>query len=421
MERHSTERPWRGAAIAERLAAVRRATVALAAPLSAEDAMVQSMPDASPAKWHLAHTTWFFETFVLAAGEPGARPFHPAYGFLFNSYYEAVGPRQPRPERGLLSRPPLEDVLRYRRAVDERLGALLAARPGDALLDVLELGIAHEEQHQELLLTDVKHAFFSQPLRPAYGPPPQRAAAPAPPLAFLAREGGVREIGAPAHGFAFDNERPRHRALLEPHALATRPATCGEWLAFMDAGGYDRPGHWLSDGWAAATRHGWRAPLYWVQEGRGWWQYSLGGMRPVDEAEPVAHVSYFEADAYARWAGARLPTEEEWEAAAPDAAGAGNFAATGRLHPEGARPGEGLRQLLGDVWEWTRSAYAPYPGFRPAAGALGEYNGKFMVSQLVLRGGSCATPPGHVRPSYRNFFYPDARWQFTGVRLARDA
>jgi ergothioneine biosynthesis protein EgtB len=382
--------------------------------------MLQSMPDASPAKWHLGHTTWFFETFVLAAAEPGTRPFDPAYGYLFNSYYDAVGPRQPRPERGLLSRPPLDDVLRYRRAVDERMGALLARGAGDALLDVVELGVAHEEQHQELLLTDVKHAFFSQPLRPAYGPPP-RAAAAAPPLAFLPQEGGVREIGARPEGFAFDNERPRHRALLEPHALASRPVTCGEWLAFMEAGGYDRPEHWLSDGWAAVARHGWRAPLYWVREGARWWQFTLGGMRPVDEAEPVAHVSYFEADAYARWAGARLPTEEEWEAAAGDAPPPSNDAGAGRLHPEAARAGPGFRQLLGDVWEWTRSAYAPYPGFRPEGGALGEYNGKFMVSQLVLRGGSCATPPGHVRPSYRNFFYPDARWQLSGVRLARDA
>jgi ergothioneine biosynthesis protein EgtB len=422
VERDSTERP-RSAAIAARFAGVRRATLGLAAPLSAEDAMVQSMPDASPAKWHLAHTTWFFETFVLAAAEPDARPFDPAYAFLFNSYYDAVGPRQPRPERGLLSRPPLEDVLRYRREVNERVGALLsgASPERERLLDVVELGIAHEEQHQELLLTDVKHAFFSQPLRPAYGPAPARAAGAAPRLAFVPRDGGVREVGAGPQGFAFDNERPRHRALLEPHALASRPVTCGEWLAFMEAGGYDRPEHWLSDGWTAASRNGWRAPLYWVQDGGAWWQFTLGGMRRVDEAEPVAHVSCFEADAYARWADARLPTEEEWEAAASGAPPGGNLASAGRLHPEAAGAGDGLRQLFGDVWEWTRSAYAPYPGFRPAAGALGEYNGKFMVSQLVLRGGSCATPAGHVRPSYRNFFYPDARWQFSGVRLARDA
>src|SRR5512138_1211355 len=334
-DRGSTERARR-ARIAARFAAVRRATRALAAPLSAEDAMVQSMPDASPAKWHLAHTTWFFETFVLAPAAPGARAFDPAYAFLFNSYYDAVGPRQPRPERGLLSRPPLEDVLRYRAHVDERVGALLDGLPGDALLDVVELGIAHEEQHQELLLTDVKHAFFSQPLRPAYVRAPAPAAGAAPPLAFVPREGGVRDVGAAPDGFAFDNERPRHRALLEPYALASRPVTCGEWLAFMQAGGYDRPEHWLSDGWAAASARSWRAPLYWIEDGGAWWQFTLGGVRRVDEAEPVAHVSYFEADAYARWAGARLPSEEEWEAAAAEMGRGGRFADSGRLHPAAA-------------------------------------------------------------------------------------
>jgi ergothioneine biosynthesis protein EgtB len=411
----------RAAATARRLEAVRRRTVALAAPLSPEDAMVQSMPDASPAKWHLAHTSWFFETFVLARAEPDVPPFDARWSYLFNSYYEAVGARQPRPERGLLSRPPLEDVLRYRARIDERMAALLAAAPAEELLDVVDLGVAHEEQHQELLLTDVKHAFWSQPLRPAYGAPPPPAGRGAAPLAFLRREGGVREVGAPASGFAFDNERPRHRALLEPHGLASRPVTCGEWLAFMEAGGYARPVHWLSEGWDAAQRSGWTAPLYWTREGGRWWQFTLGGMRPVDEAEPVAHVSYYEADAYARWAGARLPAEEEWEAAAEGSARAGTFADARRFHPAAAEPGEGLLQAFGDVWEWTRSAYAPYPGFRPGPGALGEYNGKFMVSQLVLRGGSCATPAGHVRPSYRNFFHPGDRWQFSGVRLARDA
>jgi ergothioneine biosynthesis protein EgtB len=410
----------RGVTMSERFAAARRATVALAAPLSAEDAMLQSMPDASPAKWHLAHTTWFFEAFVLARATPPIPPYDPRWGFLFNSYYEAVGPRQPRPERGLLSRPPLAEVLRWRARVDERVGALLASAAADAFRDVVELGIAHEEQHQELLLTDVKHGFSVQPLRPAYGSPPAPAAGGAPPLGWVGRDGGVRELGAAPRGFAFDNERPRHRVLLQAYALATRPVTCGEWLAFIEAGGYARPELWLSDGWAAVQRNGWQAPLYWREEGGAWWQFTLGGMRPLDEAEPVAHVSAYEADAYARFAGARLPTEAEWEVAAEAATPDGTFAEDGRLHPAAARAGEGFHQLLGDVWEWTQSAYAPYPGFRPLAGALGEYNGKFMVNQLVLRGGSCATPRGHVRPSYRNFFPPEARWQFTGVRLARD-
>jgi ergothioneine biosynthesis protein EgtB len=379
------------------------------------------MPDASPAKWHLAHTTWFFEAFVLGRANPPVAPQHPEWAYLFNSYYEAAGPRQPRPERGLLSRPPLDAVLRWRAAVDERMRALLQGDVRDDLLDVVALGIAHEEQHQELLVTDVKHAFSVQPLRPAYLPsPPAPSTAEAARLAWIPREGGVRELGAAGAGFAFDNERPRHRVLLRPHALASRAVTCGEWLAFMDAGGYRRPEHWLSDGWAAVQRNGWRAPLYWLEDGPRWRQFTLGGVRAIDEAEPVAHVSYYEADAYARWAGARLPTEAEWEAAADGAPEDGTFADGGRLHPAAAR-GDGMAQLFGDVWEWTQSAYAPYPGFRPLPGALGEYNGKFMVNQLVLRGGSCATPRGHVRASYRNFFQPEARWQFSGLRLARDA
>jgi ergothioneine biosynthesis protein EgtB len=410
----------RCAALLERYLAVRRATVALAAPLSAEDAQIQSMPDASPAKWHLAHTTWFFEAFVLARAEPPVPPHDRAFGYLFNSYYEAAGPRQPRPERGLLSRPPLEEVLRWRAIVDERVAGFLSGSPAEALLDVVALGIAHEEQHQELLVTDVKHAFSVQPLRPAYLARPPAPGAAAPRLAWIPREGGVCEIGAGGAGFAFDNERPRHRVLIQPHALASRPVTCGEWMEFVGAGGYRRPDHWLSDGWAAVQRNGWRAPLYWAEEGGRWWQFTLGGTRPVDEAEPVAHVSFYEADAFARWAGARLPTEAEWETAAEGAREDGTFADAGRLHPAAARGG-GLVQLLGDVWEWTQGAYAPYPGFRPLAGALGEYNGKFMVNQLVLRGGSCATPRGHVRASYRNFFPPEARWQFSGLRLARDA
>jgi len=411
----------RAQSLARRFRAVRATTRALAARLTPEDAMVQSMPDASPAKWHLAHTSWFFEAFLLARLERHFRPFHPRFAFLFNSYYDAVGPRQPRPQRGLLSRPALEEVLRYRDEVEARVEALL---PGlDAAgLQVLELGVAHEEQHQELLLTDVKHAFASNPLRPAYAPdaaPP--SGAPAPPHTFLPREGGLTAIGAGGEGFAFDCERPRHRIWLEPHALGSRLVTAGEWRDFVEDGGYRRPELWLSEGWAAAQRGGWEAPLYWERDGAGHAVFTLGGLRPLDPAAPVVHVSLYEADAYARWAGARLPSEAELERAAEGAAAEGALLEDGRLHPAPAREGPGLRQLLGDAWEWTRSAYAPYPGFRPLEGALGEYNGKFMVGQLVLRGGSCATPAGHLRATYRNFFPPDARWQFTGVRLARDA
>ena len=401
-----------------RLREVRAATRALAAPLTPEDAQVQSMPDASPAKWHLGHTTWFFEAFVLAPARPGRRPFHPSYAYLFNSYYEAAGPRQPRPERGLLTRPGLADVLRYRAEVEAEVAEILPGLPPEAL-DVVELGIAHEEQHQELLLTDLKHAFWSNPLRPAYHrAPPPPASGPAATLAWIAQPAGRFELGTPEGGFAFDNERPRHPVLLASHAVASRPITCAEWIAFLEDGGYARPALWMADGWAAARRQGWTAPLYWERRDGGWWQFTLGGMRAVDPAEPVSHVSWFEADAYARWAGVRLPTEAAWERAAAAAPADGTFAEDGRHHPAAAA--RGARQLLGDVWEWTSSPYGPYPGFRPLAGALGEYNGKFMVSQLVLRGGSCATPRRHVRPGYRNFFYPDARWQFSGVRLARD-
>jgi ergothioneine biosynthesis protein EgtB len=422
MEAGRSQQPHgRAAILAARWSAVRRATTALAAGLSPEDALVQSMPDASPTKWHLAHTTWFFEAFVLAHAEPRAAPFDPRYGYLFNSYYDAIGPRHPRLERGLLSRPALGEVLRYRAHVDARIGDLLGRPCADDLLDAVELGVAHEEQHQELILTDVKHAFFSQPLRPAYAPGCAPAGAMAAPLRFLERDPGVREIGASAAEFAFDNERPRHRVLLAAHQIASRPVTCGEWLEFMEAGGYARPAHWLADGWAAAQRNRWGAPLYWFEDGGRWWQFTLGGIRRVDEAEPVAHVSYYEADAYARFAGARLPSEAEWEVVAQGAPQEGTFANAARFHPAVTPGGEGPLGLFGDVWEWTQSGYAPYPGFRPAAGAAGEYNGKFMVNQLVLRGGSCASPRGHVRASYRNFFYPDARWQFSGVRLARDA
>ncbi len=410
--------------LAARFRAVRARTEWLCAPLSPEDMVVQSMPDASPAKWHLAHTTWFFETFVLAPREPGFAPFHPRYGYLFNSYYDAVGPRHQRARRGLLTRPPLAEIRAYRAQVGARVEALLARRLDAEGEAVLELGLHHEQQHQELLLTDVKHALSSNPLRPAYAPPLLASARRAPPLGFVAHAGGLHEVGHAGPGFAFDNEGPRHRVWLEPFAIATRAVTNREYLAFMEDGGYRRPELWLFDGFAAAQANGWEAPLYWERQAAGWILFTLHGPRPLDPDEPVAHVSFYEADAYARWAGARLPTEEEWEVAAGDAAGDGAFADGGRFHPAVAaeeRAAHQVAQVFGDVWEWTRSAYGPYPRFRPAAGALGEYNGKFMCNQLVLRGGSCATPAGHVRRTYRNFFHPEARWQFSGIRLAREA
>jgi ergothioneine biosynthesis protein EgtB len=407
---------------------VRAALEAAAAPLAPEDLVVQSMPDASPAKWHLAHTSWFFETFVLADPAFGdSRPFHPKYGYLFNSYYDTVGDRHPRPKRGLLTRPSADEVFRYRAHVDavlaERLPRLSA--PDFARLrPVIEVGLNHEQQHLELLFTDIKHAFAQNPLRPAYrerGPlgEPKGHSRRTTPVTFVPFEPGVYHIGRAGDGFAFDNEGPPHRVFLEPFAVASRLVTCGEYLEFMADGGYARPELWLSDGWAARRQHGWEAPLYWEKDGDGWQVFTLTGIRPVNETEPVCHVSFYEADAFARWAGARLPTEAEWEVAAGDRPVAGNLLEEDRLHPSPARDEGPLVQLFGDVWEWTQSPYGPYPGYRPLAGALGEYNGKFMCNQMVLRGGSCVTPRSHIRPTYRNFFPPAARWQFTGVRLAR--
>jgi ergothioneine biosynthesis protein EgtB len=393
-----------------RFETVRARTVSLCAPLSAEDAQLQSMADASPAKWHLAHTTWFFETFVLAP--LGAAPVAPAFAFLFNSYYEAAGPRAARDRRGLVSRPSLADVHAYRAEVDRRtLNAIVEGR-ADAV--VVELGLHHEQQHQELVLTDLKHALGTQPTRPAYRADLARPALEAsPPITWREHAGGVIAIGADV-GFAFDNERPRHRVFVEPFELASRPVSNAEVLAFIADGGYTRPELWLSDGWAIVQREGWTAPLYWELD-RGE-LYDLAGVRAIDRAETACHLSLYEADAIARWAGARLPTEAEWEhVAAFEDPSIGHFADDDRLHPRGAL------ELFGDVWQWTQSAYSPYPGFRPLAGALGEYNGKFMSGQTVLRGGSCFTPRGHIRASYRNFFPPHARWQMTGVRFARDA
>lgn len=410
-------------ALGSRYPAVRSASERLAAPLSAEDCGIQSMEDASPTKWHLAHTSWYFETFVLETTVPGYVHFDSHFRVLFNSYYNGVGQQYSRPQRGMLSRPSLAEVLAYRAHVDRHMADLLSKEPDldPDVGDAIELGLHHEQQHQELILTDIKHALAANPMHPAYAAAAPSTRAPSPAQGWIAFEAGLREIGAPDPGFAFDNERPVHRQYLETFELATRPVTNREWLAFIDAGGYRNPSHWLSDGWQTAQAKGWRAPLYWQpSDAEAWSVFTLAGLRELDPDEPVCHVSYYEADAYARFADARLPGEAEWEIAARELPIDGRFVESGRFHPGPAEPGPGMRQLYGDVWEWTRSPYGPYPGFRAAAGAIGEYNGKFMSNQLVLRGGSCATPAGHVRTSYRNFFHPDARWQFSGVRLARD-
>jgi ergothioneine biosynthesis protein EgtB len=404
---------------------VRAATEALCRPLEPEDYGLQSMPDASPPKWHLAHTTWFFDTFVLAPrGTPA--PFDPAFSVLFNSYYIGVGPAHARPQRGLLSRPTIAEVRRYREQVDAMLVDLLERGAfADRELALVELGLHHEQQHQELLLTDLLHAFSHNPLRPAYRAPIERRDhADAPTLRWVEHPGGLLEVGHGAQGFAFDNELPRHRVHLAPFALGSRLVTCGEVAEFIADGGYRRAELWLAPGWDALQRGGWQAPLYWEHDADDRWRtFTLAGMQAIEPAAPVCHVSYFEADAYARWAGARLPNEHEWEVLGRNSTIAGNFAERGRFQPQplATAADRGLAQAWGDAWEWTRSAYAPYPGFRPLAGTIGEYNGKFMCGQLVLRGGSCATPATHVRATYRNYFPPEARWQFSGIRLARDA
>jgi ergothioneine biosynthesis protein EgtB len=399
------------AALAERFAAVRARTVALAAPLSPEDQCVQSMPDASPTKWHLAHTSWFFETVVLGPHVAGYECFEPRWHHLFNSYYEALGPRHPRPQRGLLTRPLLASVHRYRAHVDAAVGHFIAmADEGTwaAAQPLVELGLQHEEQHQELILTDLLHTFSCNPLLPAYQPvetPALRLAAGTAPLAWVTGPAGPVRIGHAGDGFAFDNESPRHTVWLQPYRIADRLVTCGEFADFIADGGYRTPSLWLSDGWALVQAEHWQAPIYWLAPGDPrapapqWQVFGLDGVRPLDASAPVSHLSFYEAAAYAEWAGARLPTEAEWEA---------------------AYELPGLQQLSGHVWQWTRSSYDPYPGFHPWSGTVAEYNGKFMVGQLVLRGGSSATPPGHARRSYRNFFPPAARWQFSGVRLAKD-
>jgi ergothioneine biosynthesis protein EgtB len=373
---------------------VRSLTEALAAPLSAEDQTVQSMPDASPTKWHLAHTTWFFETFVLQPHARGYRVFDPAYDYLFNSYYEAVGPRHPRPQRGLITRPGVAEVLAYRHHVTT---AMLAFLTGDhAVHDLVQLGLNHEQQHQELILMDIKHALSMNPLQPAYRAARGGWVQAVQSMGWREFEGGLVETGHDGRGFAFDNEGPRHRSWLDAFALGRRPVNCGEYLEFIEDGGYRRPEFWLSAGWDCVNQRGWQAPLYWEKKDGIWHVFTLSGLEPVDPLRPVCHVSAFEAAAFAKWSGKRLPREAEWEIAA------------------------GAVQGTGEVWEWTASPYVAYPGYREAAGAIGEYNGKFMASQMVLRGGFAATPPGHVRPTYRNFFPPDARWMFGGIRLAED-
>jgi len=436
------------AAEGNHFAAIRQETEALAANLTPEDQAIQSMPDVSPTKWHLAHTSWFFETFLLGPFDPAYRVFDPAFAYLFNSYYEAAGPRHPRPERGLLSRPTVDAVGAYRDHVTAAMLRLIE-EAGEAVWHqagpLVELGLQHEQQHQELILMDIKHVFSVNPLLPAYQAPRPYAVPPAlSPPDWVDFAGGLDEIGHAGPGFAFDNEGPRHKIWLDPFRLAAHPVCCGDYLEFIAEGGYRRPEFWLSEGWATVQQQGWRAPLYWRGEDGEWRIFTLSGERPVDPAEPVCHVSFYEADAFARWANKRLPTEAEWEVAALDLPLAGNLGDSGHFHPcpdpgsatptppspasggglgrgpAGAPAGAVLRQMIGDVWEWTASPYVAYPRFRPAAGAVGEYNGKFMSNQMVLRGGAAVTPAGHIRATYRNFFPPAARWAFSGLRLAED-
>jgi ergothioneine biosynthesis protein EgtB len=416
---------------------VRSFTDSLCVGLEPEDCVVQSMPDVSPTKWHLAHTTWFFETFILKNFVAEYRAEIPEYAYLFNSYYNAAGDMHRRDLRGLISRPTVGEAQRYRASIDSRIDDLLSDA-GEKLLDEIEpilvLGMQHEQQHQELLVTDIKHVFAQNPLYPVYrsgdAVPRHQKGAAYRPYQFVDFDEALVQIGHDGHGFAYDNEGPRHRALVPAFSLASRQVTNGEYIAFIEDNGYQRPQFWLSLGWMTVNEQRWNAPLYWTKRDGAWWHYTLSGFRPVEESEPVTHVSYFEADAFANWAGARLPTEFEWEHAASGFPVEGNFVESELFHPIAIRsaaladqPGQdrGLHQVFGNVWEWTRSAYSPYPGYRAEPGALGEYNGKFMCNQYVLRGGSCATSRTHIRPTYRNFFQPEKRWQFTGIRLARDA
>jgi ergothioneine biosynthesis protein EgtB len=428
MTRTTTATPAADAAnsdLSARYQLVREMTETICHPLVPEDYVVQSMPDVSPTKWHLAHTSWFFETFILVPHAPGYRVFNSHFAYLFNSYYVAVGDRHCRQNRGQLSRPTVAEVYAYRRYVDEQMlrwVAGLSETDLSATRSLIEVGLHHEQQHQELMLTDIKHVFWVNPMRPAYKPAAPRGAADVPPMKWIAYDEGVRWIGHDGDGFAFDNELPRHRVFLESFKLASRLVTNGEYRRFIAAGGYRRPELWLSAGWATVQEQQWYAPLYWIEQDGHWLNHTLAGLREVADDEPVCHVSYFEADAYARWAGVRLPTEFEWESAAQELPLDGLFLESHTFHPSpcDAPDARSLRQMFGNLWHWTRSQYSPYPGYAPAAGALGEYNGKFMCNQFVLRGGSVATPHSHIRRTYRNFFAPDARWQFSGIRLASD-
>jgi ergothioneine biosynthesis protein EgtB len=422
--RHQTARPTDAEAMMRQYADVRSLSVDLAAPLSDADATIQSMPDASPTKWHLAHTTWFFETFLLRDHVPGYELHDPAWPYLFNSYYESEGGRIARASRGMLARPALAEVIDYRSHVDD---AILRALPLllDTCPDLLQLGLNHEQQHQELLLTDIKHACFSNPLGPAVwarSADASRRQGCAAPVQWLAGPAGIAETGHDGTGFAFDCEMPAHRTILAPYRLADRPVNCGEWAEFIDAGGYTTPALWLSDGWDWVRREAVTAPLYWKGDVGAFQQFTLEGWRPIDPAAPVSHISFYEADAFAQWAGGRLPREEEWEALArcADPASGNQLDRAGPVAPAAHDGDTETLAMFGNVWEWTGSAYRPYPGFRVAQGAVGEYNGKFMSGQFVLKGASCATPRGHSRASYRNFFQPHQRWQFTGLRLAKD-